>query len=125
MDWRIIRRLFSFIRPHRGRFTGLVVLILLSAGLAPLLPLLIRRSIDLYITQGDLPGLSLMLLLMVGTLVVQALVQFASSYLSGWLGQTIIRDIRVQLYEKILHLRLRFFDETPICLLYTSPSPRD
>lgn len=119
MDWRIIRRLFSFIRPHRGKFTGLVVLILLSAGLAPLLPLLIRRSIDRYVAASDLPGLSLMLGLMVVTLVVQALVQFASSYLSGWLGQTIIRDIRVQLYEKILHLRLRFFDETPIGRLVT------
>lgn len=56
---------------------------------------------------------------MIGVLMVSALVQFTSTYLSGWLGQHVIRDIRVQLYHKILSLRLKFFDNTPIGRLVT------
>jgi len=52
-------------------------------------------------------------------LFVQSLIQFTNTYLAGWLGQNIIRDIRVQLYHKILHLRLKFFDDTPIGRLVT------
>jgi ATP-binding cassette subfamily B multidrug efflux pump len=119
LDWPIIKRLFSFIRPYRRRFYALVALILLAAVLAPASPLLIRYTIDTFVTTGQYEGLTRMLLLMVGVLLVQGLVQFSSTYLSGWLGQTIIRDIRVQLYEKILHLRLKFFDDTPIGRLVT------
>lgn len=119
VDWKIIRRLFQFIRPYKTQFISLVVLILIGAALAPIMPLLIRRAIDQDVSAGDHSGLTFMLLCMVGVLVFQGIVQFAGSYLSGWLGQTIIRDIRVQLYEKILYLRLKFFDDTPIGRLVT------
>jgi ATP-binding cassette, subfamily B, multidrug efflux pump len=118
-DWKILKRLFAFIDPYRAKFLTLVCLILVAAILAPANPLLIRYAIDDYVTQSDLPGLTSMLVLMVAVLVVQGLVQFSTTYLSGWLGQSIIRDIRVQLYQKILSLRLRFFDETPIGRLVT------
>ncbi|MFT4033201.1 MAG: ABC transporter ATP-binding protein [Siphonobacter sp.] len=119
IDWQIIKRLFQFIKPYRLPFISLVVLIMVSAVLAPLMPLLIRHAIDDHVTVGDYKGLTNMLLLMISVLLVQGVVQFANSYLSGWLGQTIIRDIRVQLYEKILYLRLKFFDDTPIGRLVT------
>lgn len=119
VDWKIIRRLFQFIRPYNTQFVSLVVLILIGAALAPVMPMLIRYTIDRDVTAGNHNGLTFMLLCMVGVLVLQGIVQFASSYLSGWLGQTIIRDIRVQLYEKILYLRLKFFDDTPIGRLVT------
>lgn len=119
VDWKIIRRLFTFIRPYNGRFYALVALILLAAALAPANPLLIRYTIDHFVVAGDYAGLTGMLLVMVGVLLVQGVVQFSQTYLSGWLGQTIIRDIRVQLYEKILNLRLKFFDDTPIGRLVT------
>ncbi|MBO9639743.1 MAG: ABC transporter ATP-binding protein [Siphonobacter aquaeclarae] len=115
----MIRRLFQFIRPYNTQFVSLVVLILIGAALAPVMPMLIRYTIDRDVTAGNHNGLTFMLLCMVGVLVLQGIVQFASSYLSGWLGQTIIRDIRVQLYEKILYLRLKFFDDTPIGRLVT------
>ncbi|MFN8355633.1 MAG: ABC transporter ATP-binding protein [Spirosomataceae bacterium] len=118
-DWQIIKRLFVFIAPYRIQFFSLVVIILLASALAPLNPLLIRYTIDNQISTGNTKGLTTMLLVMIGVLVVQGLLQFSSSYLSGWLGQTIIRDIRIQLYERILHLRLKFFDETPIGRLVT------
>lgn len=118
-DFATLRRLYAFIRPYQSRFYLLVGLILFAAALAPVTPLLIRYTIDHEIAGGDYRGLTLMLASMVGILAVQAMMQFANTYLSGWLGQHVIRDIRVQLYQKILHLRLKFFDNTPIGRLVT------
>jgi ATP-binding cassette subfamily B protein len=92
---------------------------MVMACVVPLNPLLIRHTIDNEIARGDYNGLSLMLLAMLGVLLLQGFLQFVTSYMAGWLGQTVIRDIRVALYEKILHLRLKFFDDTPIGRLVT------
>lgn len=118
-DWAVLRRLYGFIGPYQGRFYLLVGIIMLSACLAPVTPLLIRYTIDDVIASGKGDQLLTMLMIMIGVLVVQALVQFLNTYLSGWLGQYVIRDVRVQLYRKILQLRLKFFDNTPIGRLVT------
>ena len=118
-DWAVLRRLYGFIGPYQGRFYLLVGIIMLSACLAPVTPLLIRYTIDDVIASGKGDMLLKMLMVMIGVLVVQAIVQFLNTYLSGWLGQYVIRDVRVQLYRKILQLRLKFFDNTPIGRLVT------
>ncbi|WP_080059988.1 ABC transporter ATP-binding protein [Spirosoma aerolatum] len=118
-DWVILRRLYAFVKPYQARFYFLIGIIMTAACLAPLLPLLIRYTIDNIIAVGNYHRLNQMLFVMIGVLVLQALVQFSNTYLSGWLGQYVIRDIRTQLYRKILHLRLKFFDNTPIGRLVT------
>lgn len=118
-DLEILKRLFQFIKPYNIKFYSLVLSIMLGASLAPVLPLLIRQTIDGPVSAGNYAGLAKMLAIMVGVLVMQSLIQFTNTYLAGWLGQNIIRDIRVQLYHKILHLRLKFFDDTPIGRLVT------
>jgi ATP-binding cassette subfamily B protein len=118
-DLEILKRLFQFIKPYNVKFYSLVLTIMLGAALAPALPLLIRQTIDGPVSAGNYIGLAKMMAVMIGFLVVQSLIQFTNTYLAGWLGQNIIRDIRVQLYHKILHLRLKFFDDTPIGRLVT------
>ena len=118
-DVAILRRLYAFVKPYQMRFYCLIGIIMLAACLAPLTPLLIRYTIDNVIVEGDYQRLTLMLILLIAVLVVQAIVQFSNTFLSGWLGQYVIRDIRVQLYRKILQLRLKFFDNTPIGRLVT------
>jgi ATP-binding cassette, subfamily B, multidrug efflux pump len=118
-DVKILKRIFSFTKPYRTRFWLLVIFILLLACVIPLSPLLIRRTIDNEIITGNYNGLAIMISIMLGLLVIQGILNFLTAYLSGWLGQTIIRDIRIQLYQKILQLKLKFFDETPIGRLVT------
>ena len=118
-DVQILKRIYNFLMPYRLRFWSLVTLIMVSACVVPLNPLLIRYTIDNYIAQGNYPKLSLMLLTMIGVLLLQGFLQFVSAFTAGWLGQTVIRDIRVKLYAKILKLRLKFFDDTPIGRLVT------
>ncbi len=118
-DRQVLGRLIKFISPYRLKFIILVILIIVGALLSPILPLLIKYTIDTPIAQNDFKGLMNMLLLMIGLLFISSIFAFFNTYLAGWLGQNIIRDIRIQLYEKILHLRLRFYDETPIGRLVT------
>ncbi len=118
-DWATLRRLYDFVQPYRVEFYSLIGIILVAATLSPITPLLIRYTIDEKVTSGDYVGLAKMLALMISVLVVQGVFQFMNAYLSGWLGQHVIRDIRVKLYTKLLHLRLKFFDTTPIGRLVT------
>ena len=69
--------------------------------------------------NGDYQGLVNWTLILVVLLVSQAFVQFSHTYLSGWLGQVIIKDIRVTLYQHLLKLKLKFYDKTPIGRLVT------
>ena len=119
IDFQIIKRLYGFIQPYRFRFWFLVFLILCMAGISPVVPLLIRYTLDHYLGLTFQSDLLRMLGWMLGALFLQTFLQFSTSYLAGYLGQTVIRDIRIQLYEKIVNLRLAFFDATPIGRLVT------
>jgi len=118
-DLPTLKRLYTFVRPYQKQFYLLIAIIMVNAVLAPLTPLLIKYTIDKPIAEGNYNQLALMLFVMVIVLLVQGFVQFWNTYMAGWLGQYIIRDIRVQLYEKIIGLRLKFFDNTPIGRLVT------
>lgn len=119
VDSKVLKRLFEFVKPYAGRFWGLVVLTVLLAVLAPLRPYLIQKAIDNHILVGDYAGLQQMLVLLIGLLVMNALVQYLHTYSSDWLGQYVIRDIRTSLFRHLLTLRLRFYDRTPIGRLVT------
>ncbi|EMR02243.1 ABC transporter ATP-binding protein [Cesiribacter andamanensis] len=119
VDWKVLRRLFSFAKPYMGTFWMLVVLTVVMAVLAPLRPWLIQLTIDDNIAVGDFEGLQRMMLLLVGLLLLQSVVQYFHTYLSDWLGQFVIRDLRTTLYRHLLGLRLKFFDRTPIGRLVT------
>lgn len=118
-DREILVRLFAYTGPYRGKFFTLVLTIMLGAGLSPLQPLLIQYTIDHPIAEGNYTLLAWCLAAMVGLLILNAIISFYNTYAAGWLGQYIIRDIRLELYEKIIHLRLKFFDDTPIGRLVT------
>jgi len=119
VDLKIVNRIYSFIKPYRFRFWGLVFLILCMAGVSPVIPLMIRYTLDHYVGIGNYQSLIQMFNWMLLVLFLQTSLQFSTSYIAGHLGQTVIRDIRVQLYEKIIKLKLSFFDTTPIGRLVT------
>lgn len=119
VDLQILRRLFRFVKPYQTRFYLLVILTFAMAMLSPVRPYLIQITIDEYVAQGDYSGLINMIIIMVVLLVSQSFIQYMHTFLSGWLGQHIIRDIRTSLFEHLLQLRLRFFDKTPIGRLVT------
>lgn len=118
-DRQTLRRLFPFISPYRGRFVILIFLTVFLGFLAPLRPMLIQYAIDGPVALGDGNGLKNLVILMFGLLLVQAVGTYWQTFLSNWIGQTIIRDMRIRLYSHILSLRIRFFDNTQIGRLIT------
>lgn len=109
----------KFVSPYKGRFYFLIFLTIANGLLAPLRPMLIQWTLDHEVAAGDYEGLVWMIFLLVGLLIVQSLAQYIHTYMSGWMGQQIIRDIRTKLYQHLINLRLRFFDKTPIGRLVT------
>lgn len=118
-DFPILKRILEFIHPYKTTFWFSVFLTILIAVLAPLRPWLVQYTVDTHISVGDEQGLLRMTLLMIGLLLFQTLVQYYQTYITNWLGQTVIRDLRVKLYRHILHLRSKYFDHTPIGTLVT------
>jgi ATP-binding cassette subfamily B protein len=96
-----------------------VFLTLALAILAPTRPYLIQIAIDEHVAVGDAAGLIRIIYILVGLMIIQTIAQWAHTYYSGWIGQVIIKDIRVRLYKHLLKLRLQFFDNTPIGRLVT------
>lgn len=116
---KVLKQLYSFVKPYRAQFYFLVLLTIALAILAPTRPYYIQVAIDEYVALGDVPGLIRIIYILVGLMILQSVVQWAHTYYSGWIGQVIIKDIRVRLYQHLLKLRLKFFDNTPIGRLVT------
>ncbi len=119
VDFQVLKRLFLFAKPYRKQFSFLVLLTVVLAALVPLRPVLVQRAIDDYVPAGDYGGLVYMVGALVVHMILLAIVQYSHTYLSGWVGQTIIKDIRIKLYNRLLQLKLKFFDNTPIGRLVT------
>ena len=108
-----------YVKPYRRIFYLLVFLTVATAVLGTLRPFLIQQMVDVTIEQNDWVGLNRGFGILLVLLVAHAFVSYLQTYFGGWLGQYIVRDIRVDLYKHILNLRLRFFDRTPIGVLVT------
>lgn len=101
------------------QFYILVFLTISMALVIPLRPYLIQLTIDDEIASGDYRGMVTMIIILVVLLILQSLLQYFHTFLSGWLGQYVIRDLRIKLFSHLQKLRLTFFDNTPIGKLVT------
>jgi ATP-binding cassette, subfamily B, multidrug efflux pump len=119
LDGQLLRRIVSFLKPYKGWVILALLLTIGAAFLGPLRPALIQRAIDDYIIVGDLDGLSFIIVLLIGALVGEGILALASSYLTQWIGQNAIYDLRTRLYRHVQRQSLRFFDRTPLGRLIT------
>ena len=118
-DLGLLIRVLRYVKPYRAMFTFTTFMVIFSALLAPLRPYLIQYTLDETIIIPKPGLLKTMILLIVGILILEGIVQFLQTYLANWLGQSVIRDLRVDVYRKITHFRLKYFDQTPIGTLVT------
>jgi ATP-binding cassette subfamily B multidrug efflux pump len=119
VDVNLLRRIFRYVTPYRSIFIWSIILTFMLAFLAPLRPWLIQFTLDRYILLNDHTGLIDMSLLMVGLLLVQTIVQYFHTFYTNILGQSVIKDLRVKVFNHISSLRLKYFDRTPIGQLIT------
>ncbi len=119
VDPKIMRRLLSFFKPYTKYIVIATVLTISISALAALRPRLTPIAIDDKIMNKDFPGLQFIILIMLATLVVQGLIQYIMTYLTSWIGQKIIYDLRKKIFEHIMTLDLKFFDKNPIGRIVT------
>lgn len=118
-NFNLLKRILTYIRPYRAIFIWSVVLTVLLAAVAPIRPMLVGYTLDQHILKGDYKGLVNMTILMLVLLVVQIAFQYAHTLLTNKLGQSAIRDLRINVFNHITQLRLKYFDKTPIGQLIT------
>ena len=119
IDTKILSRVYKYLIPYKKIFYLSVLLTILIAILAPIRPYLVQYTIDNYILKDHSSGLLNMVLLMLGLLVVQTIIQYYHTVLTNWLGQSVILDLRKLVFSHLLSLRLKYFDNTPIGTLVT------
>jgi len=115
----LLKRVFQYVKPYKNIFAWAVVLTILLALIAPVRPFLIQYTLDNYIMKNNYSGLLSMTIVMLILLVLQAVIQFSHTLLTNTLGQSAIRDLRINVFNHITKLRLKYFDNTPIGQLIT------
>jgi ATP-binding cassette subfamily B multidrug efflux pump len=118
-DFALLRRVFRYASPYKRKFYLSVVLAIILAVITPVRPLLIQLTVDKYIAHSIEYMVINMTLIQVGLLLAETALRFLFSFTTNWLGQSVVKDLRVAVYKKILGLNLSQFDKTPIGTLTT------
>ena len=118
-DFKLLTRVLSFVQPYKLIFYSSIVFSILLGVFSIGRPILIEYTVDNFIIGSNPEMLLKYCLIMVGLLILEAIFQFVFMYAANWIGQSVIKDIRKKLFEKILSFRLKYFDETPIGALVT------
>jgi ATP-binding cassette subfamily B protein len=108
-----------YVRPYKVTFVIAAFLTVFLAVGALVQPILTQITLDDYILTGNYNGLVIMISLMLGMLLIQTAGQYFQTYLTNSLGQSVIRNLRIDIFNHITSLRLKYFDRTPIGVLIT------
>lgn len=113
-DTALLLRILQLAKPHRWAFGGAITLTLILAPLSSLRPYLMQRLIDDYVFRGDVEGITRMTIFLILVLMIEVCLQYTFNMTASWLGQHIVRDLRVRVFSHITSLKLSYFDKTPI-----------
>ncbi|MFN4912594.1 MAG: ABC transporter ATP-binding protein [Bacteroidota bacterium] len=109
----------GYAAPYKNRFWISVILAIVLAALTPLRPLLIQRTVNEYIV-GEIPRMVILVtMIQLGIILIETALRFGFTFLTAWLGQAVVMDLRLATYDKILRLHLSQFDRTPVGTLTT------
>jgi len=119
IDWGLLGRVMHYVKPYKSIFILSAFLTVFLAGIALVQPLLMQKAVDDYIVVGNYNGLVFIVSLMIAQLIVQTIAQYYQTYLTNALGESVIRDLRIDIFNHVMSMRLRYFDRTPIGVLIT------
>lgn len=128
-DFALLKRVFRFAAPYKRKFYTSLSLAVALAVLAPVRPWLVQLTINNYVKGGAAVPVDqrnhfvdlvvTVTIVQIVLLLLESIVRFYFSYITAWLGQNVVKDMRVKVYNKILGLNLSQFDKTPIGTLTT------
>jgi ATP-binding cassette subfamily B protein len=118
-DAKLMKRLLGYVKPYKRFVIFAILLNIVVAALGPIRPYLTKIAVDDYIANSDYHGLFIISLILFGSLIFQAVIQYFLTYFTQYLGQKTLYDLRTQIFNHIQKLALKFFDRTPIGRLVT------
>ena len=118
-DFKLFKRLLGFTNPYRLVFYFVAFTAVILSALAILRPYFLQRAIDESILPRDPSGLIYFVIIMIGVLVLEVLFQFSFIFYANWLGQHIIKDLRIGLFNLMMRFKMNYFDTSSVGRLTT------
>ena len=118
-DLKLFKKIMRFVNPYRITYYLLILSAILLSIFSTIQPYLLKIIIDDYIIKSDLDGLKMIIYLVVFILFLEVIFQFLFIYFANWLGQTIVKDIRYNLFNRIINFKMSYYDKNPIGRLVT------
>lgn len=118
-DLQLFKILLKYIKPYKPVFFGSLLFVVGLAIFGAARPYVLKDAIDVKISVKDYDGFLFYILIMIGLLLLEAIFQVLFIYSAAWLGQSVVRDIRVRLFNKILSFKMAYFDKSSVGVLIT------
>jgi ATP-binding cassette subfamily B multidrug efflux pump len=118
-DGRLFKRILQYTKPYKLRFYGVIFFAVALSVFAAWRPFLLKDIIDAYIGKKDPHGVLVFVMYMGGVMLAEVVSQFYFVYWANWLGQDIVKDIRMKLFGHMLSFRMQYFDNAPVGQLVT------
>jgi ATP-binding cassette subfamily B multidrug efflux pump len=118
-DVKLFTKLLVFVKPYNITFYGVLTSAILISLLSTLTPYLLKVVVDDYLLLKNYDGMQSIILIMIAVLFLEVLFMFLFTYYANWLGQKVIKNLRVKVFNKILRFKMSFFDKNAVGRLVT------
>jgi len=118
-DARLMKRLIKYLKPYRWYVVFGIFLSIIISALEAVRPWFTKYAVDVNIANKDKHGLLVTALAFLGLLIIRGFIQYLNAYLTQWIGQKTIFDLRMQIFTHLQNLSIKFFDNNPIGRLIT------
>ena len=118
-DIKLFSKLMVYVKPYKKTYYFVMTSAIILAGFSALTPYLLKITVDDYIRLKDFDGMIFLIGMMLFVLISEVIFQFLFVYYANWLGQNVIRDLRVVLFKKIVGFKMAYFDKSAVGRLVT------
>jgi ABC-type multidrug transport system fused ATPase/permease subunit len=118
-DVDLFKRLFEYIKPYKLVFFGLIILVVLLAIFSAITPHITRYAIDDSVSTKESKDFLFYILLMLAVLILQTVFQLLFIFYAAWLGQNLVMDVRVKLFNHLLRFKMKYYDNSSVGVLIT------
>ena len=118
-DVKLFTKLLVFVKPYNITFYGVLTSAILISLLSTLTPYLLKVVVDDYLLLKNYEGMQSIIQIMIAVLFLEVVFMFLFTYYANWLGQKVIKNLRVKVFDKILKFKMSFFDKNAVGRLVT------
>ena len=118
-DLNLFNKLMVFVNPYKLSFYGVMASAIIISILSTLTPYLLKIIVDDYILLKNYDGMLTLIIIMVGVLFLEVIFMYLFTFYANWLGQKVIKDLRVSIFQKIIKFKMSFFDNNAVGRLVT------